>query len=116
MPEYQIGEISARKMRSSERQVAGELTGEKRISGRRCSALLMIAGAIGMLSGQSVPGDRIQVSKRLALVIGNSAYRSRLKSPQADALKVTTALRKLGFVVVNKNDLSRREMQDAVET
>ncbi len=56
-------------------------------------------------------------SKRVALVIGNGAYQSvpQLPNPRRDAEVVSTALRKQGFEVVTAVDLSRVELEKAVE-
>ncbi|WP_320171869.1 caspase family protein [Maridesulfovibrio sp.] len=49
--------------------------------------------------------------RRTALVIGNGAYKnSPLKNPANDAADVADSLRKLGFSVIRKNDVSLREM------
>jgi TPR repeat protein len=55
--------------------------------------------------------------KRVALVVGNSAYQSvaALPNPRNDAEAVSTALRKQGFEVVTALDLSRIELERAVE-
>ena len=50
-------------------------------------------------------------SKRVALVIGNSTYtNSPLKNPVNDAKDIATKLRKLGFVVIERNNLTTREI------
>jgi uncharacterized caspase-like protein/TPR repeat protein len=56
-------------------------------------------------------------SKRVALVIGNGAYQSvpQLPNPKKDAEAVSLALRKQGFEVVTAVDLSRVELEKAVE-
>jgi TPR repeat protein len=55
--------------------------------------------------------------KRVALVIGNGAYQSvpALPNPRNDAALVATALRKQGFEVVTALDLTRAELEQAVE-
>ena len=55
--------------------------------------------------------------KRVALVIGNGAYQSvpALPNPSNDAAVVATALRKQGFEVVTALDLTRAELEKAVE-
>ncbi len=54
--------------------------------------------------------------KRLALVIGNSAYRAvpALANPVNDAMAVARKLRKLGFVVIEKHDLDYEGMRKAL--
>ncbi|WP_238314270.1 caspase family protein [Methylobacterium crusticola] len=50
--------------------------------------------------------------KRIALVVGNSAYESfgRLTNPGNDAEDIASVLRQVGFEVVDGRDLSRRDM------
>lgn len=52
--------------------------------------------------------------RRVALVIGNSNYRSvrRLRNPRNDAEDMASALRTLGFDVVEGFDVDRNEMDD----
>ena len=53
--------------------------------------------------------------KRVALVIGNSAYKEApLKNPVNDARDVASALRKLGFEVIEKTNVSQKEMNRAI--
>ena len=54
--------------------------------------------------------------KRVALIIGNDNYTSlrQLKNPTNDALDIASALNDLGFDVVEKNDLTRAEMIQAL--
>jgi uncharacterized caspase-like protein len=53
--------------------------------------------------------------KRLALVIGNSAYKaSPLKNPVNDAKDMSNALKVLGFKVIEEIDADRKEMEDAI--
>ncbi|MCG8563013.1 MAG: caspase family protein, partial [Hyphomicrobiales bacterium] len=51
--------------------------------------------------------------KRVALVVGNSAYKhaASLKNPQNDATGMAAALRRLGFRVFEGTDLDRRAME-----
>ncbi len=55
--------------------------------------------------------------KRVALVVGNGAYQSvaQLPNPSKDAAAVSLALRKQGFEVVTAIDLTRVELEKAVE-
>jgi len=54
-------------------------------------------------------------SKRLALVIGNSAYKSSpLNNTVNDAEDMTTNLRKLGFKVMLEKNADQRRMDDAI--
>ena len=58
----------------------------------------------------------IQIKKRrLALVIGNSDYKtSPLKNPVNDALDMANALKKLGFAVLLKTDADQRTMERSI--
>jgi hypothetical protein len=59
-----------------------------------------------------VPGT---TEKRIALVIGNSKYPSApLKNPANDARDMAGALRRLGFQVIEKTDVSQKEMNRAI--
>jgi hypothetical protein len=51
--------------------------------------------------------------KRVALVIGNAAYKETapLINPRNDAADVTTALKRLGFEVIEGIDLDKRDME-----
>jgi hypothetical protein len=54
-------------------------------------------------------------SRRVALVIGNSAYAiGPLKNPVNDARAMTAALRELSFDVIHKEDLNREDMRRAI--
>ncbi len=53
--------------------------------------------------------------KKIALVIGNWAYRFKpLKNPKNDGRQMAQLLRQLGFEVIHKENLSFDEMEDAV--
>jgi len=53
----------------------------------------------------------IDGSKRVALVIGNSKYiNSPLKNPVNDSKDIAAKLRKLGFVVVERNNLTAKQI------
>ena len=55
-------------------------------------------------------------AKRVALVIGNGAYAriSALGSPVNDAKLMATALRKVGFHVINGVDMTKEDMESAI--
>lgn len=55
-------------------------------------------------------------AERVALVIGNSSYRfaSQLPNPQKDAVDVGEAFRRLGFEVVQANDLNFDDLRRAL--
>ena len=54
-----------------------------------------------------------RAEKRIALVIGNSAYQNTpdLKNPKNDAVDLAAALRRLGFEVFEGRDLDKRAME-----
>src|SRR5262249_23048511 len=54
-----------------------------------------------------------QAERRIALVIGNSAYQNtaELKNPQNDAQDISAALRRLDFEVLAGRDLDKRAME-----
>ncbi len=55
--------------------------------------------------------------KRVALVIGNSAYSlAPLDNPKNDADDVAAALRRLGFDVTERKDLGIRQFDEAIDT
>jgi len=57
------------------------------------------------------------VADRVALVIGNSAYKTApLLNPVNDAADMEAALRKCGFTVMRKADLDRAEMHEAIRS
>jgi uncharacterized caspase-like protein len=65
-----------------------------------CIASLLAAG-----------GVRAQAERRLALVIGNGAYRvGPLKNPVNDAQAIAAQLRNLGFDVMQRENLGLRDM------
>jgi len=56
--------------------------------------------------------------KRVALVIGNSAYQhtAPLKNPSNDATDIAAELRQLGFEVIDGTDLSKVDMEQRIRT
>ena len=59
-------------------------------------------------------GIKVQ-SRRLALVIGNGAYKtSPLRNPVNDAYDMANSLRGLGFEVIHKENASRKTMKLAI--
>lgn len=61
---------------------------------------------------QPIKRSRRQPEKRIALVIGNSAYTNvkALKNADSDARAVAASLRRLGFEVIEKHDLTLPEL------
>jgi hypothetical protein len=59
--------------------------------------------------------SEITGERRVALVIGNSAYKtSPLRNPVNDARDMAETLRGCGFDVMQRENLSRREMEEAI--
>ena len=56
--------------------------------------------------------------KRVALIIGNSAYQhtAQLKNPSNDASDMAEKLKQLGFEVIDGTDLSKAEMERRIRT
>jgi tetratricopeptide (TPR) repeat protein len=76
--------------------------------------------AVAALSPQPPPlpparTTTVAGQRRVALVIGNSAYRNTepLRNPRRDAEDMAQALREVGFEVVEGYDLEREAMEDA---
>lgn len=69
------------------------------------------------LAAMHLPAAAAVPGKRVALVIGNSAYRHAvtLANPMRDAKAIADKLRRLGFVVVEGYDLDHDGMEDAVK-
>lgn len=67
------------------------------------------------LTASPVPPANAAIA-RVALVIGNSAYRhaAELKNPRNDAADVSSALEKLGFNVITGLDLDKQGMDRAI--
>lgn len=72
----------------------------------------MVVAMIGFIASGAVAN----AAKRVALVIGNSAYENAapLKNPRNDAEDLTNKLNELGFEVVSGFDLDSRGMRDTV--
>jgi len=72
---------------------------------RAALAALLVAGLAGTA----------QAERRVALVIGNSAYRNTaaLANPSHDAADVAAKLRSLGFEVIERADLDKQGMDNA---
>jgi uncharacterized caspase-like protein len=76
----------------------------------RVGALLFACTAL-MISWHAAAQER-----RLALVIGNSAYRTEpLKNPANDARAVAATLRKLGFRVIHHENTSFRDLISSLQ-
>jgi uncharacterized caspase-like protein len=67
-------------------------------------------------SVEALPGLIASTERRIALVIGNSAYSSGpLKNPVNDATDMAATLKKLGFAVTLKRNASLQEMEEVIE-
>jgi len=81
--------------------------------------MLFLAVCLGVATAAEPPRNTGQPpaagEKRVALVIGNSAYKDApLKNPANDARDVAAALRKLGFEVIEKTNVPQKEMNRAI--
>lgn len=88
--------------------------------------LLSIAGLLALfsllatltLAAEPQRNPRVAAThadKRIALVIGNSAYPgAALRNPVNDARDMASALRRLGFEVISKTDVTQKEMNRAI--
>lgn len=80
--------------------------------GRWIPLFLIFVGALSLYP------QGADASTRVALVIGNGAYRSitPLANPTNDATDMGVALRSLGFEVITQTDSSHRAMEASIET
>ena len=82
--------------------------------------LILAYWPTGQRTRQPAPASRAvkadTAARRVALVIGNSAYKAAgpLKNPANDAAMVGGALSRLGFEVVEKRDLGVEQMRGAL--
>jgi formylglycine-generating enzyme required for sulfatase activity len=66
--------------------------------------------------GVAIKGKSAAKERKIALVIGNSAYTvSPLKNPANDARLMADTLRSLGFIVDERTNLGQGEMKTAIE-
>ncbi len=72
----------------------------------------MLCGVVALLA----ISDPAAAEKRVALVIGNSAYQhtAALKNPSNDATDIAGKLRALGFEVIDGTDLSKADMESRI--
>jgi uncharacterized caspase-like protein len=75
----------------------------------------LVATLCGVAALLAVSGPAA-AEKRVALVIGNSAYQhtASLKNPSNDAIDIATKLRALGFDVIDGTDLSKADMESRI--
>jgi uncharacterized caspase-like protein len=78
-----------------------------------CLSLVAVPSPVGSGSDGPLP---IAVQRRVALVIGNSAYRHarKLENPRNDATDIGAALRRLGFRVIEGFDLSKAALEGKI--
>jgi uncharacterized caspase-like protein len=82
---------------------------------------MVLRGAIAFLSVISLLSSAAKAEKRIALVVGNSAYQHtpRLDNPKNDASDISAALKKVGFQVIEGFDLDKpafdRKVRDFAE-
>ncbi|MGE0700985.1 MAG: caspase domain-containing protein, partial [Hyphomicrobiaceae bacterium] len=90
-----------------------------RVTPRRGSRPLgsLRQGIFAVLIGFCAVASPAAAEKRVALVVGNSAYRSvpTLANPRNDAEDIATALKRLGFETTVALDADRAAMERAVE-
>jgi uncharacterized caspase-like protein len=76
-----------------------------------------VAATLGFIVAFALPSSSALADKRVALVIGNSAYQNvnRLPNPAKDAASIGDMLKKAGFNVVNaKQDVTNSDMRKMV--
>ena len=94
----------------------------KSVFKNNCSAMIVtrsMAVFSAVLLGLTVFGAAdARAEKRVALIIGNSAYEhtTPLPNPKNDAVVLTRVLKRLGFDVVSGIDLKRPEFEKTVRT
>lgn len=77
--------------------------------------LIILAMILWLAIGASAqPRVAPTLSNKVALVIGNGAYATRLANPVRDARAVADTLRQMGFEVIERRDLGRDAMLRAV--
>ncbi len=80
-----------------------------------CVATLLALEA-SIAQGQGKPAANAPSAERVALVIGNAAYKqSPLANPVNDATDMALALRTAGFRVIARHNANRREMREAFD-
>ncbi|MCB1461803.1 MAG: caspase family protein [Nitratireductor sp.] len=78
--------------------------------------LLAAATSVLFVLALTVAGAQASTGKRVAMVVGNSAYEHapQLANPSNDAADMASALRSIGFVVIEGQDLTNRGMRDKI--
>ncbi len=76
---------------------------------------IFIALLVAPLAGAALAAATLDSGPRVALVVGNSAYRTApLANPLNDARAVSAQLRQLGFKVISLENASQKQMFEAV--
>lgn len=84
---------------------------------RRLIAVLLSLAAFAAMAAETKRNISVAVAgeKRVALVIGNGKYPGTpLKNPANDARDMAAALRKIGFDVIERTDVTQKEMNRAI--
>ncbi|PKN08589.1 MAG: peptidase, partial [Deltaproteobacteria bacterium HGW-Deltaproteobacteria-8] len=81
---------------------------------RRILSLVLLACLVFGLAAAALATP--QQERRVALVIGNGAYKSApLKNPANDARDMAAALRSVGFEVILRENAGLRQMNEAID-
>ena len=79
--------------------------------------LLTLLSALVMVSGSALAADAPKKETRVALIVGNSDYKSApLENPANDASDLANALEKKGFKVLVRENVGERGLKEAVDT
>jgi len=82
---------------------------------RTSVAITVVAGAWLLTVAAPAGAQAAREEPRIALVIGNSAYRETpLRNPVNDARAMARALREMGFTVLTHENASKRTMEGAI--
>ena len=98
------------------RWVAATVVWALAATGCGCGSGLESGGGAASGDAGAPPPDRAASGRRVALVVGNSAYEhtSELSNPVNDATAMRDALTRLGFDVVFRRDADEDAMEDAL--
>ena len=85
-----------------------------------CARAVVIAASVlltvGVAAAQTTPSVAVSAGKRVALVVGNDAYRNvdKLAKAVADARSMADTLEKVGFEVILRENADRRTLNAAI--
>ena len=86
-----------------------------RATARCFASLLLVTSLSTVAQAQPKPAGTIPAGERVALVIGNAAYKqSPLPNPVNDATDMAAALQAAGFRVIMRRNANQREMRQAI--